>query len=130
MSEPWTMKVKVMCPVCQGHKYIYDADSVELGAGLCSECGGTGQCFREIPPEAIEEFTNKYSTRPPQTEFQCSCCHREEVILRPLEHQVPFGWWNWSGDLVCNDCRVLVISAAISGAEQKIRQLKEKKQNA
>lgn len=116
MKSDWNLKVKVACPVCQGSRHIDDE--------TCKLCNGTGRKFVEVPPKEIERFVS----RPEKTEYSCAGCSKKEIILRPLEYQIPSGWVNWDGSLFCRDCRAKLLDAALVAVASKIQLLKERKE--
>lgn len=117
----WKLKVKTPCPACNGKKYIDDGTGAPME--ICPVCDMKGEILQHIKPPQIDKFVG----RPEKTEFQCSCCRKREDILRPLLHQIPYGWMNWSSSLVCTDCVRKVIVTVVATIDQKIRQLKETK---
>lgn len=107
----WTMKVRVICQDCGGS----GGDDVST----CSACNGKGHIMKKVLPNCIDEF----SSSPPSAEFSCSGCRHKENILRPLQHQIPHGWINWGGALLCSGCKAKVVLAAIMGANKKVVEL-------
>jgi hypothetical protein len=111
LSTNWQLKIQTPCSVCSGKN------------NDCSYCNGTGKVFETIKPSKIDTIIG----RPEKQSFACVGCRKKEDILRPLPNQTPYGWLNWSGDLICFECKSKVLLAAIVAAEQKVRQLKETK---
>lgn len=114
MSEEWQMKTRRNCPNCFAG---FDAED-----DPCKICDGTGQINEIIPIADIPTFLE----RPDKAEFTC-VCKKVESILRPTQGQIPSGWLNWDGDYICNNCKYLIMFAALNAAAQKVQQLKEKK---
>jgi hypothetical protein len=116
LDTGWQLKFQVPCPTCIGKKFFDDSDP-------CINCAGTGKVIKIVKPEEVDDFID----RPEKQNFACIGCRKKEDILRPLPNQLPHGWINWSGDLICFECKSKVLLAAIVAAEQKVRQLKETK---
>lgn len=114
MTDQWQMKTKHPCYACGGTGL--------LESGNCPECNGAGTFMHKVSPPDIETFLE----RPDKAEFTC-VCKKVESILRPTQGQIPSGWLNWDGDYVCNNCKYLIMFAALNAAAQKVQQLKEKK---
>ena len=111
---PWNLKVQVTCPACDG------ARGDESGT-FCGHCSGRGTVLQEV---AVSEISN-FLDRPEHKDYQCVCGKRERV-LRPRDLQIPVGWVQWNGYLVCSKCKAQIVQAAIQAASWKITDIKEK----
>ena len=113
------MKVKATCSECNGSGFI---GSFRIDEEVCPICDGAGKTIIEVPAEEIDKLT----TRPASIEHTC-ICGKKEVILRPISlQQIPHGWLNWSNNLLCGECKALVVYAALLGANQKIQLISSK----
>ncbi len=117
-TTDWKLKTKIDCPDCGGDGIIGGDAEWEKCRG---ECNGTGKVIEQVEPKEIQRFVS----RPESLSFTC-VCNRTEIILRPRLNQLPNGWVNWSGDLLCGTCRTLVIYDALIAAADKVRKIKEK----
>ena len=114
----WSLKVKVPCPECGGTK-IHD-DNIEDWY-VCPSCKGEGKVLGEVEPKEVEAYLK---SRPEREDFECVGCGLSESILRPSIHQLPHGWLNWGGDILCNKCKTKVVYAALLAANQRVQKMK------
>jgi hypothetical protein len=111
--EDWKLKVKVECSACHGTGEDWEGPP-------CIFCKGSGYKIEKLHPDNVEEFLERRES----ADFTC-ICGKKESILRPKEGQIPSGWLNWDGNMICNDCKYKVMFAALNGAAMKIQQIKE-----
>jgi len=118
------MKVRVICSDCNGRGEWENRDISDKYRKIvvCKMCGGTGRVQKEVSPAAVKSYLD---TREERVEFSCTGCNAKEAILRPKLKQVPHGWVNWGGSMLCHSCKMKVIYAAILAANQKVQQMKE-----
>jgi len=122
MTDNWQLRVRQWCPHCNG------SGRDCLSHYVCHACGGDGKVRQNVPAAKVDEFL----ARPEKLTYVCCTCDRTEAILRPIQHQLPSGWLNWSGDLLCNICKEYIVGAAIIAVDswvQRMKNLKEKKEN-
>ena len=114
-DKDWRLKVSIDCPDCKnGYSPTFNIP--------CKTCNSTGKVQKSVPPKAIDDFF----LRPEKAEFVC-VCGKKEIILRPTLNQIPSGWISWGGSILCSNCKTKIIYAAIMAANQKVMQLKERK---
>lgn len=119
-TSDWKLKVKVDCPDCNGtgisYKDYYTPDTIACYNSKCQD----GKVIVEVEPLEIPKFMS----RPESLEYSCAC-GKTEIILRPQLNQLPIGWINWSGELLCTKCKTVVVYAALIAAANKVQQIKE-----
>ena len=114
----WKLKVNIDCPDCGGSGGWVGSDNMDVTP--CNTCSATGKVIKEVEPKDIEKFRGV-----PESRTYTCVCKEEEVILRPRLNQLPIGWINWSGELLCAGCKSMIVYTALRAVADKIQQIRE-----
>ena len=81
----------------------------------CPDCGGSGGWVG----------SDNMDVTPCNTCSATGKVIKEVVILRPRLNQLPIGWINWSGELLCAGCKSMIVYTALRAVADKIQQIRE-----